>query len=99
MRKTTQSSGSEGYSMNMVIWRHLMRQNLRVCRHQKPFPGKAKTLLGDMETFLRHYFSFFFLDMIIIHANASISSKFIVNFLIDIVRGKNCKEDCGWEIQ
>jgi len=40
-----------------------MRQKFRVCLHQNPFPAKAKPLLGDMETFPRHYFFLYILDM------------------------------------
>jgi hypothetical protein len=45
-------------------WRHNVRQFLRGCRHRNTAPVKARLLLGDMATFSRHYFSFFFLDMI-----------------------------------
>jgi len=91
-------SGSKGFQFTIVRWRHLMRQNSGGCLHQNPFAGKAEPLLGDMETFLRHYFFFFFLDMILIHANALISSQIIENCLIDIVGVKYCHGDCGGEM-
>ena len=99
MRITTQPSGSKGYSIKIMRWRHLMRQNSGVCLHQILFPVKADPPLGDMETFLRHYFFFFFLDMILIHANAPFSSQIIENCLIDIVGVNYCHGDCGGEIQ
>jgi len=49
-----------------------MRQNLTACLHQKPLPVKATPLLGDMETFFRPYFFFYFLDVILTHVDVSI---------------------------
>jgi len=56
----------------MRRWRHKMRQNLRPCLHQKPLPVKATPLLGDMETFFRLYFFFYFLDVILTHVDPPI---------------------------
>ena len=40
-----------------------MRQKNRVCLHQNPLSAKATLKLGDMETYLRHYFFLYILDM------------------------------------